>query len=332
MNTPSHARIRGTGFYVPERVLTNADLEKIVETSDEWITTRTGIKERHIVAEGQAASDLALEAAKAALADAGLAPEDLTHLVVSTVTPDSFTPACSCILQHKLGISGRVAMDMNAACSGFIYGLEQVRAIIALKPESVVLLIGAEVLTSRTNWEDRATCVLFGDGAGAVVVTGSADAADSGRILDTLLYSDGAGADLLMITGGASSEPYAMGQVVGPSHFIRMQGQDVFKLAVRSMESVSREILERNGLSIDDVTLLIPHQANNRIIEAVGKKLGLSRERVYVNVDRYGNTSAASVPIALAEARASGRLPAGSLALLTAFGGGFTWGAALVRF
>ncbi|WP_035039977.1 beta-ketoacyl-ACP synthase III [Desulfovibrio sp. X2] len=333
----TNAYIRGTGFHVPDRILTNADLEKIVETSDEWITSRTGIKERHIAAKGEAASDLAAAAAKKALADAGMEAEELTHILVATVTPDCYTPACSCLVQAKLGLTHRIAMDLNAACSGFLYGLEQARAIVALKPEAKILLVGAEILTSRTNWEDRTTCVLFGDGAGAVIISGepapgTGSGRPAGRILDSLLCSDGSGADLLVISGGASSEPYATGQVVGPSHYIRMKGQDVFKLAVRSMESVCKDILARNGLSVDDVDLLIPHQANSRIIEAVGRKLGVAAERVFINVDRYGNTSAASVPIALAEARQQGRITEGSLVLLTAFGGGFTWGASLVRF
>lgn len=331
MSKTISARIRGVGFHVPDRVLTNADLERIVETTDEWITTRTGIRERHMVAPGETASDLALKAAQRALADAGMAAQDLTHILVATVTPDCVTPACACILQHKLGIAGRVSMDINAACSGFLYGLEQARAILALRPDSRILLVGAEILTSRTNWNDRATCVLFGDGAGAAVITAD-DGAQGGLVLDTKLSSDGAGQNLLMITGGASSEPYAMGDVVGPTHFIRMKGQDVFKLAVRSMESVSREILECNGFGVNDVSLVIPHQANNRIIEAVGRKLGIPGERVYVNLDRYGNTSAASIPIALAEARAGGQIADGALVLLTAFGGGFTWGSALLRF
>ncbi len=332
MKQITSACIRGVGFHAPERILTNADLERIVETTDEWITTRSGIRERHIVAPGEAASDLALKAAQKALADAGMVADDLTHILVATVTPDCVTPACACILQHKLGIANRVSMDLNAACSGFLYGLEQTRAIIALHPEAKILLVGAEILTSRTNWQDRATCVLFGDGAGAAVITACASDADRGRILDVRLSSDGAGQDLLMITGGASSEPYATGDVVGPTHFIRMKGQDVFKLAVRSMESVSREILDRNGYGVDDVDLLIPHQANSRIIEAVGRKLGLPGERVFINLDRYGNTSAASIPIALAEAKGKGQVGDGSLVLLTAFGGGFTWGSALLRF
>jgi 3-oxoacyl-[acyl-carrier-protein] synthase-3 len=327
--------IRGLGFHVPERILTNQDLEKKVDTSDEWITTRTGIKERHIVSEGEALSDLGLGAAQKALADANMQPDDLTHILVATCTPDSYCPNTACILQHKLGIAGKVAFDLNAACSGFTYGLDMARSIIALRPDAAVLIVGGDVLTSRTNWEDRSTCVLFGDGAGAAVLTGASrgnGAGLKGQVLDTILRSDGSISDMLTISGGGSGTPYELGHTVGDDHFIKMQGREVFKHAVRNMHAVSREVLERNGFTTEDVGLVITHQANLRIIESLGKKLGIPGERVFVNLERYGNTSAASIPIALAEAREQNRLPKDSLLLVAAFGGGFTWGSALVRF
>ncbi len=327
--------IRGLGFYVPERTLTNHDLEKFVDTSDEWITTRTGIKERHLVSEGEALSDLALQATQTALAAAHMQADELTHIIVATCTPDSYCPNTACILQHKLGIAGKAAFDINAACSGFTYGLDMARSIIALRPDAAVLIIGGDVLSSRTNWQDRTTCVLFGDGAGAAVLTGASrkhDAGLKGRVIDTILCSDGSIGNMLTFNGGGSSAPYPLGHVVTENHFISMQGREVFKHAVRNMQAVSEAILERNGFSTDDVGLVITHQANLRIIESLGKKLGISSDRVFVNLDRYGNTSAASIPIALAEAMEQNCLPAGSLLLVAAFGGGFTWGSALVRF
>ncbi|MFW5488428.1 MAG: beta-ketoacyl-ACP synthase III [Desulfovibrio sp.] len=327
--------IRGLGFHVPERILTNKDLEELVETSDEWITTRTGIKERHIAAEGEALSDIALQAAKKALADAHMEADDLTHIIVATCTPDSYCPNTACILEHKLGVSGKIAFDINAACTGFTYNLEMARSIIALRPDSVVLIIGGDILSSRTNWADRTTCVLFGDGAGAAVLTGASNDNGKGlkgRILDTILSSDGSIGDMLKFNGGGSSAPYSLGHVVTENHFISMQGREVFKHAIRNMVAVSQEILDRNKVSTDDVSLVITHQANLRIIESLGKKLGITDERVFVNLHKYGNTSAATIPIALAEAREQNRLTKDSLLLVAAFGGGFTWGSALVRF
>ncbi|EHJ47852.1 3-oxoacyl-(acyl-carrier-protein) synthase III [Solidesulfovibrio carbinoliphilus subsp. oakridgensis] len=326
------AYIHGLGFYAPEKVLTNADLEKLVETSDEWITTRTGIKERHIAAPGEATSDMAAAAAKAALADAGLAADALTHIFLYTVTPDYYTPSASCLMQEKLGIRGRVVQDVNAACCGYIYGLEMARAVVALHPEAKVLVAAAEVLTSRTNWADRRTCVLFGDAAAAAVVTGQAPAAGGARIIDTRLASDGSLGHLLTIKGGGSGHPYKLGDVIDEDFFLQMNGPEVYKHAVRSMATVCEEVVAANGLSWDDIDLFIPHQANLRIMEAVAKKLTLPREKVMVTVDRYGNTSASTIGIALVEARAEGRIKPGSKVLLGAFGGGFTWGAAILQF
>lgn len=326
------AYIRGIGYYAPEKVLTNADLEKIVETSDEWITTRTGIKERHIAAPGETVSDMAAAAAKAALADAGIAAEAVSHILLYTVTPDFYTPSAACLVEEKLGIRGKVVQDVNAACCGYIYGLEMARAIIALHPEAVVIVAAAEVLTSRTNWADRRTCVLFGDAAAAAVVTAEAPPTGKAHIMDALLASDGSLGHLLTIKGGGSGHPYKLGDVIDEDFFLQMNGPEVFKHAVRSMASVCADIMARNGLCNDDIALFIPHQANLRIMEAVGKKLSLGPEKIMSTVGRFGNTSASTIGIALVEARAAGRIPAGSKVLLGAFGGGFTWGAALLQF
>ncbi len=324
--------IHGLGFHVPERVLTNADLEKMVETSDEWITTRTGIKERRIAAAGTACSDLALGAARKALAAAGLAADDLTHIIVATLTPDAYVPSTACILEYKLGTTRKVAFDLNAACSGFSYALEQARAICCLHPEALVLIIGAEILSTRTNWADRSTCVLFGDGAGAAILGGAARGPGLGRLEDVLLSSDGSIWPMLTVIGGGSMHPYAKGECIGDEFFVHMDGREVYKHAVRNMEAVTEAILAKHGLTFADIDLFIPHQANLRIIEGVTKRFGLPADKVYINVDRYGNTSAASVPIAMAEAYAQGRIPPGARVVVTTFGGGFTWGASLLRF
>lgn len=327
----NNAYIRGLGFYVPERVLTNADLERMVETSDEWITSRTGIKERHIAAPGEAASDLACHAAKAALADAGMDADELTHILVYTLTPDYYCPPAACLLEEKLGVRGKFAQDLNAACSGFIYGLETARSIVALHPEAKVLLCATEVLSSRTNWADRATCVLFGDGAGAAVITGE-PGSGSAHIVEAKLYSDGSLGHLLTVKGGGSAAPLRLGDTVDENFFVQMAGQEVFKNAVRNMVAVCEEVLAKSGVTTDDVTWLVPHQANLRIIDAVAKKLSIPEERCVITIDRFGNTSASSVGIALAEAKATGRVKAGDTVLLVVFGGGFTWGATLLQF
>jgi 3-oxoacyl-[acyl-carrier-protein] synthase-3 len=324
-------KIIGQGFYVPEKVLTNADLERMVETSDEWIVERTGIRERHVAAPGQATSDLALRASRKALESAGIAAKDLTHILVSTLTPDAYCPSTASKLQHLLGCGPIMAMDVNAACSGFLYGLQTGRALATLTPGSRVLMVAAEVLSSRTNWTDRTTCVLFGDGAGAVVL--SSDPADRGATVEDMdLHADGQYWDLLTVHGGGSGTPYVLGQEIGENFFIQMAGRETFKQATRAMEAVSRDMLAKHGLAIADVDVFISHQANLRIISYVGKKLGFSDEQVFVNVDRYGNTSAASVGIALAEAREQGVIKDGHRVMLTTFGGGLTWGTALLQF
>lgn len=322
--------IRGFGRYVPEKILTNADLEKIVETSDEWITTRTGIKNRHVAAPGEATSDLAAQAAKMALKDAGMKAEELTHIVVATFTPDSMVPNCACLVEEKLGLRGLPAYDVAAACSGFLYALENARAIITLHPEAKVLIVGAEVVTRRTNFTDRTTCVLFGDGAGAAIL---ASDGKGPKLLDVKLSSDGSLAELLTAKGGGSSSSYEKpGDPIREDYFVQMQGREIFKHAVRSMVGICEDILDANNLTRDDIGVLIPHQANWRIIDAVGRKFDVPSEKVYSNVDKYGNTSAASIPIALSEALEESFVEDGDLVLLTSFGGGFTWASALLQF
>jgi 3-oxoacyl-[acyl-carrier-protein] synthase-3 len=320
--------ITGTGSYLPEKVLTNADLEKMVETSDEWITTRTGIRERHIAADGEYTSDLATAAARRAMAMAGVEADEIDLIIVATVTGDFSWPATACVVQHNLGASRAFAFDVSAACSGFLYGLSIADSYIKAGSAAKILLIGAEVFSRIVDWRDRGTCILFGDGAGAVVL----EAGEGERgMLSCHLHTDGGSWPLLYQMGQGSRNP-----VEGPvadqgSPFVQMQGNEVFKVAVRSLCEAGEEALVANGLCADDVDLLIPHQANRRILEATAKRLGVPAERVMMNVDRVGNTSAASIPIALDEAHRSGRVKSGDTLLLNAFGGGFTWGAALIR-
>ncbi|HWR21820.1 MAG TPA: beta-ketoacyl-ACP synthase III [Verrucomicrobiae bacterium] len=323
------SRIAGTGASVPDRVLTNAELEQMVSTSDEWIVTRTGISERRIASDDQATSDLAEGAARQALEAAGVDPHDLDLILVNTVTPDMFFPSTACVLQERLGASRAAAFDLMAACAGFVYGLSVADAYLRAGVMRNILVIGADTLSKVVDWSDRGTCVLFGDGAGAVVVQRTtADPA----ILSTHLYSDGSKGRQLIIPGGGSRQPTSQKVVDEKLVTIRMpNGNDVFKTAVRSMEEAAIAALKANGAEVTDVDLFISHQANARIIYAVAERLDLPRERIYMNIDRYGNTSAASIPIAMDEAVRAGRLKRGDLLLLTAFGGGFTWGSALIR-
>ena len=322
------ARITGTGSYAPEKVVTNFDLEKILDTNDEWIRTRTGIVERHLVVEGENTSDLATKAALRALEMAGVAPADLDLIVVGTITGDYPWPATACLVQHNLGAVNAGAYDVSAACSGFLYALAAGADRIGAGNARKVLVIGAEVFSRIVDWNDRNTCVLFGDGAGAVVL--EACEGDHG-ILSTHLYADGSQAELLCQPGfGTKITPSVEGIARG-DHFLKMQGNEVFKVAVRNMAEVARIALEANGMTTADVNLFIPHQANVRILDATAKRIGLRDDQVYVNVDRFGNTSAATIPIALDEVVRAGRLKEGDILLLDAFGGGFTWAAALVR-
>lgn len=318
--------ILGCGSYLPAKVMTNADLAEIVDTSDEWITERTGIKSRHIAAEGELTSDLAYNAAVAALAHAGVTADALDLIVLATATPDNTFPATAVKVQARLGMTRGAAFDVQAVCSGFVYALSVADNFIKAGQAKTVLVIGAETFSRILDWNDRTTCVLFGDGAGAVVLRAQdgAGTSDDQGILSTHLHSDGNHHDLLYVDGGPSST-----QTVG---HVRMRGQEVFKHAVVNLADVVKEALAANGLAADAIDWLVPHQANRRIIEGTGRKLKLPAERVVVTVDHHGNTSAASIPLALAEAVHDGRVKRGDLLLLEAMGGGFTWGGALVRF
>ncbi len=328
----TYCTIAGMGHYAPEKVLTNQDLEQMVDTTNDWIMSRTGIRERHIAAPGQTTADLAAEASRMAVKNAGLDMGEITHVLLATLTPDSAVPPGATELARKLGLKHIPAMDLNAACSGFIYTLEAARAFVTLHPEAKVLVAASETLSHRTNWTDRTTCVLFGDGAGSAVVTADQGEGRGARVLDIKLNSDGEWGPMLTVAGGYSGHPYEAGQTLDDDYFIKMHGREVYKHAVRSMTNICNSVLERNGYTASDVNVLVTHQANVRIIEAVGAKIGVPREQVYVNADRYGNTSAASVPLALSEANSNGFIKPGDLVLLGTFGGGFTWGSALVQF
>ena len=321
-----YARIAGTGSYLPEKVLTNDDLAKMVDTSDEWIAARTGIRERHVAAEGQTTSDLGYQAALRALEAAGVAADEIDLIVVGTTTPDLIFPSTACLIQHKLGVAGCPAFDVNAACSGFIYGLTIADKFIRSGAAKTALVIGAETLTRMLDWNDRGTCVLFGDGAGAVVLKADADTG----ILSTHMHADGSKAELLWNPVGVSAGFKPEEQNAGVR--VMMAGNEVFKHAVKALDSVVEEALESNGLDRTALDWLVPHQANLRIIEATAKRLAMPMDRVIVTVDRHGNTSSGSVPLALDEAVRSGRVQRGQLLLLEAFGGGFTWGSALLRY
>ena len=323
------ARVLGTGRALPDRVVTNVDLEARVDTSDEWIRTRTGIRERRIAPPELHTSDLCDQAARRALDAAGLRPDDLDLILVATVTPDMGFPSTACLLQDRLGTRGQMAFDLSAGCTGFLYGLAVAEQFIRSRLVRHALVVGAEVLSRILDWDDRATCVLFGDGAGAAVL-GPTEDPDEG-ILASKMAADGSYWSLLHLPGGGSRHPPSHESVDAGLHFVKMQGNEVFKVAVRTLHQVAEEVLEAAGCTGDDLDWFVPHQANRRIIDAVRLRLHVPREKVYLNVDRYGNTSAASVPIALDEMVRSGRLRRGHLVLLDAFGAGFTYGAALIR-
>ncbi|MBC7185438.1 MAG: ketoacyl-ACP synthase III [Calditrichaeota bacterium] len=320
--------ITGTGMCVPDRVLTNSDLEKLVETSDQWIKERTGMEVRHIVEEGVFTSDLAAEAGRRALEDAGLTPDQIDVIILGTVTGDLGFPSTACFVQEKLGAVNAAAMDIAAACSGFLYALTLGDALIASGRAQRVLAIGAETLSLITDYEDRATCVLFGDGAGAAVLE---PARENRGVLATYMKSDGRLHHLLYMPGGGVKHRPSPETIAQRMFFIKMEGREVFKYAVTAMGEAAELILEKSGLTSDQVDLLIPHQANRRILDATAKRVGIPQERLFVNVDKYGNTSAASIPIALDEARRSGRAKAGDVVVMVAFGAGFTWASAAVR-
>ncbi len=321
-----HSRIAGTGSYLPEKVLTNADLAKFVDTSDEWIVARTGIRERHVAAEGETTSDLAYHAAMRAMEAAGVSPADLDLIVLGTTTPDLIFPSSACLLQHKLGAAGCPAFDVNAACSGFIYALTIADKFIRSGAAKTALVVGAETLTRMLDWNDRGTCVLFGDGAGAVVLKADAETG----ILSTHMHADGGKKELLWNPVGVSVGFKPEEQNAGVR--VLMTGNEVVKHAVKALDSVVDEALSANGLDRHQLDWLVPHQANLRIIEATAKRLDMPMERVVVTVDKHGNTSSGSVPLALDQAVRDGRIQRGQLVLVEAFGGGFTWGSALLRY
>jgi 3-oxoacyl-[acyl-carrier-protein] synthase III len=321
-------RISGTGSYVPDNVLTNADVEKLVDTSDEWIVTRTGIRERRIAPPEMAATDLAYPAAQRALEDAGLTPADLDGIIVATVTPDQVFPSAGCLLQAKLGASQAWAFDLSAACSGFLYTLHVAQGMIASHQADTILIVGSELLSRLTNWDDRTTCILLADGAGAVVLR---PGDEDHRILSLTLGADGTYGSLIEMPAGGSRMPASEETVRQKLHTVHMKGNEVFKMGVRGMADVALKVLEDAGYAPSDIALFVPHQANLRIIEAIAKRLDLPSEKVFTNIHKYGNTSAASVPLALDEARRTGRLHPGDLVLMAVFGGGLTWGATLVR-
>jgi 3-oxoacyl-[acyl-carrier-protein] synthase III len=321
--------ILGTGSELPSKVVSNADLEKIVETSDEWITTRTGIKERRVLEAGQSNADMAYRASERALRDAHVSAEDLDAIIMGTVTPDYPFPSSACVLEDKLGAKAAFSFDVSAACSGFLNALAVADSFIKTGTIRNALVVGSDALSRLLNWHDRTTCILFGDGAGAVVL----GASENGNgILSAKLRTDGAYAKTLYVPAGGSFKPATAETVQNNEHTISMNGKEVFKIAVRSMEEISRRALDEAEVSVDQVALVIPHQANRRIIVALAERLGIPMEKVIVNVDKYGNTSAASVPVALDEARRQGRIQAGDIVLLNAFGAGFAWGAAVVKF
>ena len=320
--------IVGVGSYVPSKILTNHDLEKMVETSDEWITTRTGIKQRRIAAENEYTSHMAAEAAKRAMMMAEVKPEEIDLVIIATITPDMPFPATACLVQEKIGARNAAAFDLEAACSGFIYGLEVGQQFIMSRTYDTVLVIGAEKLSSIVNWTDRNTCVLFGDGAGAAILQ---NRENSHGLLTAVMGADGEKADLLFMPGGGSRCPATKESVDARLHYLQMDGKQAFKNAVQAMESAATEAMKRCEVDITKIKCVIPHQANMRIIDAVAERLGAKPEQLFVNLDKYGNTSAASVAIALDEAVSSGRISHGDLILLVVFGAGLTWGAAVIE-
>ena len=319
--------IIGVGEYLPKKILTNADLEKMVDTSDEWITTRTGIKERRIASSHEAASDLAINAAKEALKDARLKPQGLDLIIIATITPDMQFPSTACLVQANLGAKNAVCFDISAACAGFVYAIIVAQQFIARGTYKNALVVGTEVLSSITDWDDRSTCVLFGDGAGAAVLS----EVKSGGILSTYLGSDGSMANLLMMPAGGSRNPATHKTIDKRLHYIKMEGNEIFKSAVKIMVDTAQIVLKQAGLKCSDVDLVIPHQANVRIIMAMAKRLGLPSDRVFLNIEKYGNMSSASTATALCEAVKVGRIKKGDIILLDAFGAGLVWGACLIK-
>jgi 3-oxoacyl-[acyl-carrier-protein] synthase-3 len=321
------AGILGLGCYLPSKKITNRDLEKMVDTTDEWILTRTGIKERRIAPEEAAASDLGAEASKIAIKDAGLKPEDIDLIITATITPDMAFPATACIIQDKIGAKNAAAFDMNAACSGFVFGIVMAQQFVDMGTYNHVLVVGTEKLTSIVDWTDRSTCVLFGDGAGAAVVGKSEDR----NIVSSFLGADGSGANLLKLPAGGSRLPATEKTIEEHLHFLKMEGNEVFKIAVRIMVDAADKAIKKAMLKPSDIKLFIPHQANIRILMAVAKRIGVSEEKIFMNIEKYGNMSAASTAVALVEASQQGKLKKGDYVVLVAFGGGLTYGAVVIK-
>ncbi len=328
MRQNQRASITGIGSYLPDKVLTNYDLEKMVDTSNDWIIQRTGIKERRIVENGVTTSDIATQASLRAMEDAGVSPKDLDMIITSTITPDHIFPSTSCYIQQKIGATRACAFDILAACAGFIYAMSIGQSFINSGAMKTVLVVGAECLSKITDYTDRTTCVLFGDGAGAVIIQRNPV---KHEILSSSLAADGSEADVLIMPGGGARNPASLESVQQRLHYIQFKGKEVFKLAINNITNLILETTRENGLTLDDIDLIIPHQSNLRIIEATMEKLGLPMEKAFVNIDKYGNTSSASVPIAMDEARKQGRLRKGNIVMLVAFGGGLTWGSSVIR-
>ena len=322
------ATITSTAHHVPEKILTNHDIEKMVETSDEWIQNRTGIKQRHIVSDDEASSDLSTHVAKKLLEKRGIKPEQIDIIIVGTVTPDHLTPSTAAIVQNNINAQNAWAFDLSAACSGFLFGLETGSKLIESGKYKTVMVIGVDTMTSILDFKDRETCIIFGDGAGGVILEPSKS--DNG-IISSILRTDGSGASSLNVLAGGSRKPATEETIANREHFIRQDGKKVFKFAVKRMADVSEEVLLENGLSGNDIKLFIPHQANKRIIDATGERCGIPRDRVLINIDRYGNTTAGTIPIALNEAVENKLINNGDYILLSAFGSGFTWGSILIK-
>ncbi len=329
MSRPLRAAITGVGSFTPERVMTNHDFEKILDTSDEWITKRTGVKERHMVSEGETTATLASEAARRAIADAGLKPTDLDLIVCGTVSPEMPFPATACFVQDAIGASGVPAFDISAACSGFVYSLTVGSQFIETGMYKNVLVIGVDCLSKVADFTDRGSCILFGDGAGAVVLQATEEP-DKG-ILHTVMHADGSGWDYIHVPGGGTRVPTSKESVEQGQHFVKMRGRDVYKFAVEKMQWLLGDCMEKCGLSTDDVDMVIPHQVNIRIIESATAKYNFPMDKVYVNIDRYGNTSAGSIPLALDEAVKKGAVGPGSTIIMVAFGAGLTWAGATIK-
>jgi 3-oxoacyl-[acyl-carrier-protein] synthase-3 len=323
------AAITGIGASVPTKVLTNQDFEKFLDTSDEWITQRTGIKTRHIVTDGQTTASLGAAAARQALDDAGVDPKDLDLILCATITPDMLCPSTACFIQQQIGATDVASLDVGAACSGYVYAMAIASKFIETGTYRKILIVGAEALSRFADYTDRTSCILFGDGAGAAVL-GPTDDPDKG-VQYTVLHADGAGWDFIHVPAGGTREPASHASVDGHRHYLKMRGRDVYKFAVEKMQWVLADCMEHCGLGPDDVDLVVPHQVNIRILRSAAEKLGFPMDKVYVNIDRYGNTSAASIPLAMEEARRRGRIGPGSTLVLAAFGAGLTWAGAVVR-